>query len=183
MCTIIKNVNKNIWIICICFVIQVVCFSLGLYKSVHITTLEVIPKVHMYLTRNFLLCLAISSFVLFIEFWLNYWTYGFIGTVLCAGLVFKIGTFVKASFVLNSWQAFIFLCLELILVISAVLLGVYYKFENNKNCKTITLSCLLVIFILFLGALLEIFIRSGLSLDKILENIYKNTGTIISHRY
>lgn len=154
----VKNPNKTKWIISICSIIHILCFLVGIFSNANQET-EVISKIHLNLTHNFIWCLTIDLIIFLVAFWVNYWTWGIVGTLLCIVSTYALGTIVKLSIDLNSWLVFIAACLESLVMLFVVLLSVYYKFENDfkkkQLCERTMFFYIPVISILFIGSLVE----------------------------
>lgn len=154
----VKNPNKTKWIISTCSIIYILFFLAGIFSNTNQET-EVISKIHLNLTHNFIWCLTIELIIFLVAFWVNYWTWGIVGSLLCMVSTYTLGTIVKLSFDINSWLVFIAACLESLAILFVVLLSVYYKFENDfkkkQLCKGIMSIYILVTFILFIWALIE----------------------------
>lgn len=166
-----KITNRTLWIVAICSLIQIVCFLLGFFyktsETVMPTTfLEMIPKVQANSMQNFLWCFANNLAILFLAFWVNYWSWGILGTVWCASSSFIIGAVIKFSLVLKLWAVPVFACLELSAIIIVVLSSVYYRFEKElekeKRHKGITTVYAIVVVLLIIAAIIETFVLKSM---------------------
>ncbi len=98
--------------------------------------LEVLTKVQTTNDlQNFIWCFTNNLVVLFIIFWLSYWTFGIIGTLWCANSSFMLGSIIKLSIGIGSWISVIFILLELSASIIMILFSTYFRFEKSKFKK------------------------------------------------
>lgn len=122
-------------------IIQIAFFVWGIcFKSnsnvIPTNFLEILTKVQTTNSfQNFIWCFTNNLTVLFIAFWVSYWTFGIIGTVWCANSSFMLGAMIKLSLSVNSWIAVCFMLLELIAVMIAALSSAYFRFEKSKFKK------------------------------------------------
>ena len=166
-----KKTNKIKLILVLQLIVQIVCSILGLSLKlssdiVPSTFLTVMTKVQTAGNlQNFLRCFTNNLSVLFIIFWLNYWTVGIIGTLWCANSVFVLSSVIKTSLLLNSWIAPCFLILELIASVTTVTMSTYFgiskiykldkESEGNKREKSILSAMALIAIITLVAAILE----------------------------
>ena len=176
MIKMIKPNKKTMWAMSICSLIQVICFIVGFFileffqktteTVVPTTFLELIPKVQENPMQNFLWCFTNNLAILFLAFWVNYWTWGILGTVWCASSSFIIGTIIKFSLVLKLWVVPIFACLELSAVILVVLSSIYYRFEKKlekeQRHKGIISVYAIVVLLLIIAAIIETFVLKSI---------------------
>lgn len=88
--------------------------------------------------QNFAWCFSNNLIVMFIIFWINYWTFGILGTLWCANSSFMLGSLIKYSLVINSWLSICFILLELIDSLIIISTSTYFRFERfkfKKFCK------------------------------------------------
>ena len=96
-------------------IVQIACFVGGIYFSsnsnvISSNFLEMLTKVQTTNSlQNFFWCSTNNLAVLFIVFWLSYWTFGIIGTFWCANFSFMLGLMVKLSPIIGSWISVCFI--------------------------------------------------------------------------
>lgn len=140
-----KTKLKKVYTICLFqILLQIVFLVLGFnFKSdtnvINANFLSMLTKVqttgHL---KNFVWCLTNNIIVLFIIFWLSYWTFGIFGTVWCANSSFVLGSLIEYSLAMNSWLSICFILLELLDSMVIVLASTYFRFEKfkfKKFCK------------------------------------------------
>ncbi|MDR2074526.1 MAG: hypothetical protein LBP36_04140 [Oscillospiraceae bacterium] len=103
--------------------------------------------------QNFLWCFSNNLAVLFIIFWLNYWTYGILGGLWCANSAFTLGALIKFSIISKLWLSVIFMLLELSSSVFMMISSTFLKFK--KDYKKTLISFLIIAIILFVAAILE----------------------------
>ncbi len=127
--------------------------------------------------QNFIWCFTSNFAVLFIVFWISYWTFGVIGTLWSIDSSFALGSMVKVSLILNSWLSICFVFLEFIASIIAVTASTYFRIEKfkikdasieneisktikKKQEKRISFTLVMIVFILLIAAILETIVLS-----------------------
>lgn len=116
----------------IAFFIWGICFKSN-SNVIPTNFLEMLSKVQTTSSlQNFIWCFTNNLTVLFIVFWINYWTFGIIGTMWCANSSFILGAMIKLSLSIGSWVAVCFMLIELIASIIVILTGTYFRFEKHK---------------------------------------------------
>ncbi|MDR1627179.1 MAG: stage II sporulation protein M [Oscillospiraceae bacterium] len=103
--------------------------------------------------QNFLWCFSNNLAVLFIIFWLNYWTFGAVGTIWCANSAFTLGALIKFSIISKLWLSVIFMLLELVASVLMMIASMRQKFE--KNYKKMLIYFLIIAVTLLVAAILE----------------------------
>ncbi len=125
-------------------VLQVVCLIWGFnFKSdssvVSSSILGMITKVQCTNNlQNFVWAFTHNLAMMFIIFWLSYFTFGIIGTFWCINNSFMIGALAKAYFGIMSssaWLSILFMVLELIAAILVTLSSTYFKLERHNFKK------------------------------------------------
>lgn len=133
-----KKVKKVYLINLAQLILQVVFFIWGMYfksdsQNISASTLGMLTKIQTTSNfQNFFWCFTNNFSVLFIVFWLSYWTFGIIGTLWCANSSFVLGAMVKFSFVIRSWISPCFMLLELIASMFIVIASTYFRIEKFK---------------------------------------------------
>lgn len=179
-----KKIKKVYLINLTQFVLQVIFFIWGVcFRSdssdIPANILGMLSKIQTTSNfQNFVWCFTNNFSVLFIVFWLSYWTFGIIGTLWCANSSFALGAMIKFSFVLHSWISLCFILLELIASIFTVMASTYFRIEkfkfknfceknqiniNDEKCKIIErkqeknmlITVVTVVFVLLIAAILE----------------------------
>lgn len=126
-------------------VFQIVCLILGFnFKSdtnvVSSSILGMITKVQCTNNlQNFIWVFTHNLAMMFIIFWISYFTFGIIGTFWCINNSFMIGTLTKSYFAImgnSAWLSFLFMALELIAAILVTLSSTYFKLEKYNFKKT-----------------------------------------------
>ena len=85
--------------------------------------------------QNFLFCFINNLVLSFILFWVNYWTFGTIGTIWSVNNCFILGSMVQLAFIVNSWLIVCFVSIEFIAIIITTILSAYFRFEKFKIKK------------------------------------------------
>jgi len=88
--------------------------------------------------QNFIWCLTNNITVLFVIFWLSYWTFGIIGILWCVNSSFMLGAIIEISLIERSWISIWFVLLEFLASMIIVLSSTYFRFEKfrfKKDCK------------------------------------------------
>lgn len=164
--------NKLKLILGIHLLIQMACVIMGfLFKSndnvVPSTLLEIVTKVQTTNSfQNFVWCFTNNFAILFIVFWVNYWTWGIVGTIWSSSSAFVLGSVIKVSMTLNLWIVPIFISLELIASIIILISSTYYRLEKNiekgKRQKGIIITLTVVSLILLIAAILETIVLNSM---------------------
>lgn len=164
--------NKIKLILGIHLLIQMAFVVLGFFfKSndnvIPTTLLEVVTKVQTTNSfQNFVWCFTNNFAILFIIFWVNYWTWGTLGTIWCTSSSFILGSVIKVSIALNLWMVPIFVSLELIASIIILMSSTYYRFEKNlekeKRQRGIIITLTVVSLILLIAAILETIVLNSM---------------------
>ena len=164
--------NKLKIVLGIYLLILAVCFVLGFFfKSndnvVPTTLLEIVTKVQTTNSfQNFIWCFTNNFAILFITFWVNYWTWGTIGIIWCASSTFILGSVTKFSVALNLWIVPVFISLELMASIIILLSSTYYRFEKNiekgERQRGIIITLIVVTLILIIVAILETIVLNSM---------------------
>ena len=135
-----KNKFKKIyWISLAQIIIQIACFIWGIYfvsnsDIMPTNFLEMLTKIQTTNNwQNFIWCLTNNLSVLFIVFWLSYWTFGVAGTLWCANSAFMLGAMIKLSVTINSWISVSFMLLELTASIIVMVSSTYFMFDKNSK--------------------------------------------------
>ncbi len=158
-------------------IIQFACFIWGICFTsnsnvVSTNFLEILTKIQVTNSwQNFIWCFTNNLSVVFIVFWLSYWSFGVLGTLWCANSAFMLGAMIKFSIMTNSWISVCFILLELTASIIAMLSSTYFIFnriskknylhgfeyetEKKKREKNILLSLLIIASIFLIAAILE----------------------------
>lgn len=164
--------NKIKLILGMHLLIQMACVVLGFFfKSndtvIPSTLLEIVTKVQTTNSfQNFVWCFTNNFAILFIIFWVNYWTFGIVGTIWCTSSAFILGSVIKVSMALNLWMVPIFISLELIASIIILLSSTYYRFEKNiekeKRQRGTMITLAVVALILLIAAILETIVLNSM---------------------
>ena len=99
-------------------IFQITFFVWGIYFEsnsdvIPSNFLEILTKVQTTnALQNFIWCFTNNVAVLFIVFWLSYWTFGIIGTLWCANSSFMLAAMIKLSLGIGSWISVCFMLLE-----------------------------------------------------------------------
>lgn len=163
-------------------VLQILFFILGINfnspeSNIHTSFLEILTKVQINnVWQDFIWCLTNNIAVVFIVFWLNYWTWGIVGTLWGINNSFILGAVFRFCFILNSWLSVCFVMLEFIALVYSSLGGSYFRFKKDgfkkslnlfhitdekysaiktRQEKNIVINFLAIFIILFVAAVLE----------------------------
>lgn len=125
-------------IVYIVFFVCGICFN-STNDTVSSNVLGMLTKIQITNNfQNFLWCFTNNFAVLFIVFWLSYWTFGVIGTLWCVNSSFALGSMIKFSLIINSWICVCFISLELIASIFVIITSTYFRikrFQFKTLCK------------------------------------------------
>lgn len=157
---------KKIYIVgLIQLIFQVVFFVLGFnFKpnsdNISSNFLEVLTKVQTTNSfQNFIWCFTNNLAVLFIVFWLSYWSWGILGTLWCANSSVIMGKLIKLSLMINSWISICFILIELIASWAVMVSSTYFRIDkclkSELREKYILRVMGIITIILILAALLE----------------------------
>lgn len=177
--------NKFYIIIFIQLLIQIIFLILGInFKSnynsniIPSNILGMITKIQTTNNmKNFIWCFSNNLTVLFINFWLNYWTYGILGTIWCANSAFLFGYMIKISLMIKSWTSVIFVILEIFASSIMLFSSTYFRFkksfskltiddkkyEKKRDEKNILSYMIIICIILLIAASLETFVLSSMT--------------------
>ena len=156
---------KTIHIICllqsilqITFLIFGICFKSD-SNVLDAGFLSLLTKVQSTSTLgNFFWCFTNNVAVLYTIFWFNYWSFGIIGTVWCAGSSFMLGAVIEFALIYNSWISVFFIVLELLASMIIILSSTYFRFEKLERKvreRYILIVLFVVTVILLVAAVLE----------------------------
>lgn len=150
----------------IAFVVIGFCFKSN-DNVIPSTLLEIVTKVQTTNSfQNFIWCFTNNFAILFIVFWINYWTFGVVGTIWCTSSAFILGSVIKVSMTLNLWIVPIFVSLELIASIIILLSSTYYRFEKSvgkeKRQRGTIITLGIVALILVIAAVLETIVLNSM---------------------
>ncbi len=159
------NFKKIIWLGLVQLIFQVVLFIFGFNfepnsDSISSNFLEILTKVQITNSfQNFIWCFTNNLAVLFIVFWLSYWSWGILGTLWCANSSFVMGKLIKLSLVINSWISICFILLELIASWVVIVSSTYFRIDKCLKVelreKYILRIMGIIAIILILAAFLE----------------------------
>ncbi len=130
-------------LIIIQIIIEVACLIWGCNFSAETNTisenfLEIITKVQTTnIWQNFIWCLGNNVSVMFIVFWLNYWTWGIFGTFWSINSSFCLGILVKLCLSMNLYIAVCFIILEWMASIISVMSTTYFRFIRREIDKQV----------------------------------------------
>ncbi len=88
--------------------------------------------------QNFAWAFTHNLTMMFIIFWLSYFSFGIIGTLWCINNSFMIGALAKVYFLVidnNVWLSILFMALELIAAILVTLSSTYFRLEKHNFKK------------------------------------------------
>ena len=187
-----KKIKAVYYLLIAQLILQVVCLIWGFnFKSdsnvVSSSILGMITKVQCTNNlQNFIWAFTHNLAMMFIIFWLSYFTFGIIGTFWCVNNSFMIGGLAKAYFGIMSssaWLSILFMVLELIAAMLVTLSSTYfklerhnfkkafrnkidfdeiYKIEKKKHEKSILYVFAAVAIVLLIAAILETIVLSSL---------------------
>lgn len=160
------NFRKIHILIVIQIIVQIGCFIWGFNfnaetNAISESFLEIITKVQTTnIWQNFAWCLGNNISVIFIVFWLNYWTWGIVGTLWSINSSFCLGILVKLCLGMNLYIAVCFILLEWIASIISVMSTTYLRFIRRDIDKQvwqvkILRSMGLIAVLLVIAAILE----------------------------
>lgn len=138
----IKNAKINVIISFLQLIILIIFFIWGINFKTESRVLDsnffgVLSKIQISSNwQNFFWCLTNNISVLFIVFWLNYLTFGIIGTLWNLNNVFILAKIIKISLLLNSWLGVIFISLEIFSSLYSLLLSTHFRLEKYKLRKS-----------------------------------------------
>ncbi len=133
-----KKIKKVYLINLTQFILQVIFFIWGMHfrsdsNDISANILGMLTKIQTTSNfQNFFWCFTNNLSVLFIVFWLSYWTFGIIGTLWCTNSSFALGAMIKFSFIVHSWISLCFILLELMASIFTVVSSTYFRIEKFK---------------------------------------------------
>lgn len=135
--------NKKYFINLVQLLIIIVFFIIGINfkaegSTISSTILSMLTKVQTSTPlQNFIWLLTHNLTVMFLVFWLSYFSFGVIGTLWCISDSFMIGMLAKSyvAIINNSWLSILFMVLELIAAILVTLSSTYFKLERHNFKK------------------------------------------------
>ena len=128
--------------------------------------------------QNFLWCFSHNLTIMFIVFWISYWTFGVVGTIWCVNNAFMLGGLIKLSLtsVNNPWLSVTFMILELLAAIILALTSTYfvlfknrkknyiyeneYEIEKKNRQKNVLITLGIIAIILLIAAIIETIVLS-----------------------
>lgn len=85
--------------------------------------------------QNFVWCFTNNFFVLFIIFWISYWSFGLVGVLWCTNSSYVLGVVLAFSCDIHSLVAIIFVLLEFACSVVIVEASIYFRFSKYKFSK------------------------------------------------
>lgn len=85
--------------------------------------------------QNFIWCFTNNFAVLFIMFWLSYFTFGVVGTLWCMKSAFSLGYMIKFSFGIRSYLSVCFILLELSAIVIMLLFSTRFRAQRFRLKK------------------------------------------------
>lgn len=175
--TVAKIKIKVIHVICllqlllqITFLIFGICFKSD-SNVLNTSFLSLLTKVQSTNTLGrFFWCFTNNISVLYMIFWINYWSFGILGTIWCVGSSFMLGAVIEFALICNSWISVFFSVLELLASMIIILSSTYFrfeKFEKKVRHRYILIFLLVVAAILLVAAVLETIALNMISGPKI----------------
>lgn len=88
--------------------------------------------------QNFIWAFSNNISILFIIFWISYWTFGVMGCICCINLSFVLGTIMQLAIAMNSLSAISFVAFEFLATLIITLTSFKFridKFDFTKMCE------------------------------------------------
>ncbi len=85
--------------------------------------------------QNFIWCFTNNFTVLFIIFWLSYWSFGAVGILWCVNSSYVLGVVLRFSWDINSPMAISFILLEFASSVIIVATSMYFRFVKHQFAK------------------------------------------------
>ncbi len=103
--------------------------------------LSMLTKVQAFSNlQNFIWCFSNNLIVMFIIFWINYWTFGVVGTIWSINSSLLLGSIIEYSLIINSWISVSFVLLEFIVSIITIVSSTYFRFERFKSKRILKIN-------------------------------------------
>lgn len=137
--------NKNVYsLLLVQLILQIISLILGFNfksnsNSISSIMLGMITKVQGTNSfQNFIWAFTQNLTIMFLVFWVSYFSFGIIGTLWCINNSFMLGSLAKVYFdIIHSdvWLSILFMALELIAAIAVTFSSTYFRFEKYNFKK------------------------------------------------
>lgn len=121
----------------------IICFIIGFNFKSEATTLPstilgMMTKIQTTnFLQNFIWLFTHNLTLMFVIFWISYFSFGVIGTLWCISNTFMLGTLAKVYLLIidNAWLSLLFMTLELIASVLAMISSTKFRYERFKAKK------------------------------------------------
>ena len=136
----LKNkLKKEHFLVILQLTLQVACFVWGFTYKSDVVTLQ--PSFLSTMSRiqttkslqNFLWCFSNNICILYVTFWLNYFTYGVVGTIVAFNSVFALGAISRVALALSWFHYLSFVLIEFLNALIIAASSTYFAYMRNRK--------------------------------------------------